>query len=694
MGTKMIKKILCAIFIALVISHDGNIYSMAKEPDDMAAPQTDEQYDTPPLSDAGIAMTKEDLNIVFALDHSGSMDKQDGDKMIPQILQIFVDTMYSENIRIGYIAYNDSVIGQKEPVSVNNENERIALKQVMDGSDYKGETDIGLGLREAYGLLDGCSGSKMIVLISDGETDLAYSNTGRTEEDSRRDAEETIQLCKSEGTPIITIAFGGEYAGEESLLEDMSDQTGGQCYRVETAEDLIDVIFDLFHADFSYSVRKVSTSTYDAGKQTIRSGMEGVYYDELAVLLCSDQEITDALIIDDGKKIVPQILGDYAVAALMNSGRDFSIEFQTGQGQKMSVLLIGKRSITPTVRFDGNIYKNQETVFNVQFTDRDGKPLEDAGLYERFQWQAGFVSRTTAVEIPAEIRTVPGGLTGRITFAESGSYDLFLTTGQNAENRYVASKVEVLNTLPNSKKGDMVKLLTLSGEQTLNLSDYFEDADGDKLSFEIMGTPQGVADVTMEGDLVRIRPQKRGTGNIVLLVSDGEGELIGQIPVQVRSWVEAYSIVPIILLCILLFILIKVYLRKRKTVVTPEVHAEKNKCYFTGKLNAYFTLLPNDMDEIPPLTFVLHHIREGRIVIGDMFKNYPEVSTFLELDHMLLYPAESRKVIFYHNSRASVMIDNSIVCRKMKYVIAYGSIIYITSQDGSYELELHYISTV
>ena len=60
---------------------------------------------------------------------------------------------------------------------------------------------------------------------------------------------------------------------------------------------------------------------------------------------------------------------------------------------------------------------------------------------------------------------------------------------------------------------------------------------------------------------------------------------------------------------------------------------------------------------------------------------------------MFLYPADSRKIIFYHNSKASVMIGNSIVCRRMQYALSYGSVIYVTSQDGSCEMEIHYVST-
>ena len=97
----MIKKILCAVLIFLLIFHNGNIYSSAKEPSDLA---------TKSLLDTETEMTKEDLNIVFAVDHSGSMNEQDAGQMIPKVLQVFTDTMHGENIRVGYLAYNDTIV--------------------------------------------------------------------------------------------------------------------------------------------------------------------------------------------------------------------------------------------------------------------------------------------------------------------------------------------------------------------------------------------------------------------------------------------------------------------------------------------------------------------------------------------------------------------------------------------------------
>lgn len=129
-------------------------------------------------------------------------------------------------------------------------------------------------------------------------------------------------------------------------------------------------------------------------------------------------------------------------------------------------------------------------------------------------------------------------------------------------------------------------------------------------------------------------------------------------------------------------------------ILIPEQTESKNEGAFTGKLNAYFTLLPEEMEEIPPLTFALHPIREKKIALAGMFSDYPALIDELALDEIYLFPAENRQMILFHKSDSTVMIGNSIVCRKMQYMVSYGNVIYITSKDGTCELEVHYISMI
>ena len=54
---------------------------------------------------------REGLDVVFAVDCSGSMKSNDPDKMGIRMIQAFIDTVHSEDIRIGYVAYDHEITG-------------------------------------------------------------------------------------------------------------------------------------------------------------------------------------------------------------------------------------------------------------------------------------------------------------------------------------------------------------------------------------------------------------------------------------------------------------------------------------------------------------------------------------------------------------------------------------------------------
>ncbi|WP_277408744.1 vWA domain-containing protein [Lacrimispora xylanisolvens] len=186
-----------------------------------------------PVSAEEIASKKNGLDVMFVMDYSGSMKTNDPDHTGVGMVKAFVDTVHSADIRIGFVAYNDQIVTSAAPASVKSQEDRDALKSLMDASGYSGNTDIGLGLSYAFGLSGPESGRKrMVVLISDGESDLKGSKTGRTLETSNADLKNTIEACKSQGVPVYTVAFG-KYDGNKEILKDIAGQTGGQNYSVE-----------------------------------------------------------------------------------------------------------------------------------------------------------------------------------------------------------------------------------------------------------------------------------------------------------------------------------------------------------------------------------------------------------------------------------------------------------------------------
>ncbi len=647
----------------------------------------------------GKVTTSEELYIVFVVDHSGSMNSRDGEKLISEGLKAFVDTMQNEKVQIGYVAYNDKIIISQSPVSVQIGEQCTRLKELIDSSPNGGETDIGLGISEACRMLEGVQGKRMIVLISDGETDLENSTTGRTKEDSDKDIQKTIQKCVEEDIQISTIAFGEEYGADAEELYDLSLKTNGKNFLLQEPDGLLRILCDLFYSGASYSVYEAGNSIYDKGSQKI-SYESADCFDELSILFLSNKEIENIDILWDGRtenmkqteQIKPIIEGKYAIAGFRNVNGNFSINFDTEQKQKMMVFVIGRRSILPVIEWKEEPDKNRLIEFQITFEYENGDAAESLN-YDSNTWEAAFENVQTGEIVQPEITENAQGLSGTVNFESSGEYILYLKSQDILHSIYTISGINILNTLPASTSSKEIELLTVSGEQAVDLNDYFADADGDALSYELQEAPEEIVKAELKETTLLLEPKGRGRGEIKLLISDGEGSLIGTIPVRTKYFLEAYWQIVVGIVCVLVFCIIKFYRRKREIPV-PEKLEAKTEYSFTGKLNAYFTVLPDGFDEIPPLTFALHPVREKKIALSSMFSAYPNMIDLLMLDNVYLFPAENRKIILYQDSDAAVMIGNSIVCRRMQYIVSYGNVIYITSKDGSCELEVHYISMI
>ena len=81
--------------------------------------------------------------------YSGSMKTNDPEQTAQGMVKAFIDTVHSADIRIGFVAYNDRLLSTTSPISVGTNEERQVLRQLIDAHGYSGNTDIGLGLRNA-----------------------------------------------------------------------------------------------------------------------------------------------------------------------------------------------------------------------------------------------------------------------------------------------------------------------------------------------------------------------------------------------------------------------------------------------------------------------------------------------------------------------------------------------------------------
>lgn len=641
---------------------------------------------------------KNGLDVVFVMDYSGSMKSNDPEHIAKAMVKAFIDTVHSADIRIGFVSYNDRLLSTTSPVPVSTMEQRERLKLLIDASDYSGNTDIGLGLRNAKELIEqDTRRKKAIVLISDGESDLKGSMTGRVLENSEMDMAYVVEQCANQDIPIYTIAFGA-YDGNAQGLAELSEQTGARSYAVESPENLIDILYGIFTTNMDYSIQEITAGVYAQGVQNIRIKLEEEYLDELDVLVISPQPIGNTEVLYGNQQIESVNLRNYAVAKIteIDGGiKELTIRLETQGTQELKIYLISYRNLTPVLEVSPSANKNTRLEYKVYFKDKNGAIISDEKFYDNFTCNLELLHEEGQNEGPQRLDTSVhnGVINGEAVLALSGTYYI---SGQLDDSMgscfFSPVAISILNRKPAGELPKDETVAMFSGKKQYALAEYFNDPDGDPLTFALSedSTPYVQAEI-VEG-ILTVKAQKPGEQVLQLIVSDGEDENLYSWKITVPAIWHTYWWAILLGAAVIIAVLWKILYRPKPELL--QIAEKKAGNRFAGRLDAYVTGLPEGEEEIPPLTFSMYKIKDSRICLGDLMKEYQTLSDRLELDKIYLIADEDRRMVLYHMSDAMVMIGNSIVCRQIQYSVSFGDIIYLASQDGAYELEVHYIAMI
>lgn len=649
-----------------------------------------------PVSAQEISGRKNPLDVMFVLDASGSMRTNDPDRIALEVIKAFTDTVGTTDVRIGFVAYNDKIVAASGPVTAAEQSERAQLKERIDTTPYTGNTDIGLGLLHAEELLPVEEGrDRVIVLVSDGETDLKGSVTGRSPEQSNRDLDQVVQRCSEGQVPIYTIAFG-EYSGNRAVLEEISAKTGASTYRAKSPELLIEVLYGILNNSLAYKIQQFTAGRYSQGTQEIHCVLDQSYLSEINVLLISPQRIGNTEIMYDGRQVPVTRMNYYAVgkvtgADITEAVRELTVHTDTGEGQQIKVYGIGYRSLEPVWNVETEVLKKQPVSYQIYFRDRDGNQVRDENFYREFEWKLEDSSGEDGKGVFRESRIEEGILQGEIEFGVSGHYDLEGMLADSLGSYRFQAGITVENTLPEGSL-PQVRLNSFSKDIEWDLNEFFSDADGDPLEYTLETGAEPVSRMKLDGSRLVIKPVKPGEQTAALLISDGEAVTRYEFSVMTVPLWQAYWWVILLVALVLGAVLWKLFHKPEKELEEILHVSVENR--FNGRLDAYFTKLPPEAGEIPPLVFHLYKMKENKFCLGDLLSAYTDEVEKLGLDQIYMVADEERKILLYHAAETSVMIGNSIACRELKYKLGFGDVVYITSTDKMYEMELRYIAVI
>jgi Mg-chelatase subunit ChlD len=180
------------------------------------------------------------LDIIFTLDNSGSMLKNDPNFITRQVVKNFLAGL-GEEVRVGMVVFDqDARLVEPLAVIMPFETTTSFLKS-LETIDYRGKfTNSPAGIERAIYELNNRgrkTAGKVIILLTDGIVDTGDKYQDREAENWLKD--HLTQECQKSGIRIFGIAFTDK--ADFRLIQILASKTNGEYFRAYSAEDIPDV---------------------------------------------------------------------------------------------------------------------------------------------------------------------------------------------------------------------------------------------------------------------------------------------------------------------------------------------------------------------------------------------------------------------------------------------------------------------
>jgi Ca-activated chloride channel homolog len=245
------------------------------------------------------------IDAVLLLDSSNSMNKSDKNKIANEAMKMFIDMLSTQGDKVGIVAYTDKVQREKALLQINTPDDKQDLKDFIDGLDRGAYTDIAVGMEEAVKVLQNGSDpshAPMIVMLADGNNDLNES-TGRTQSQSDQELSEAVEAAKKNGYPVYTIGLNANGKLNKQILADLSAETGGKAFVTDSADDLPQILSEIFASHQKLKIVPVQSLTANGSFQEVTVNVPNASVLEANISIMSSQPVTAKLSDPSGKSV-------------------------------------------------------------------------------------------------------------------------------------------------------------------------------------------------------------------------------------------------------------------------------------------------------------------------------------------------------------------------------------------------------
>lgn len=542
-------------------------------------------------------------DVVLVMDESGSMVHADEERLAIEGAKLFVDMEKSSGAGIALVEFSNQIMSTGL-AEIQRQEDKDYIKGILNEVQYSrtAHTDTGAGLLEAISVLDSApvEDNKVILLFTDGNTDIDAGTPGRTTEDSLNDVETAISLAEQKGYRIYCIGLNADGKVDEQRLADMAVRTGGQHKIATDVNELLD-FFNAIFADIDQSVKqKLAEYSADGSYQDVTFTIENSSVMEANIAVLSSKQVEDIILYaPSGNEI--DLENSSGEASFENSSKyslvklyypepgEWRISVKGVSGDYIKVELIYSYNMNLAVEAESAAVVRGDDITLAVYLISQGKKVEDAAIYQSLSGTATVTDMKSGAvfQNPLSLSEAGNGLMAAFPASECTTYNIRVHVEGNGFYRDSENfSVEVYKNPPMTKLSEEEQISVLVNKTVeLALDDYFVDADGDELSYTVeSGDTQDNIIGEIQGNKLAVTSGRPGEYLLTVYADNGAPERAEQkFSVNCSTFVQRYGIFLLIPVAVAVILLVLFLIRKSK----EQIYGAFAVQFFTVKKNEY-----------------------------------------------------------------------------------------------------------
>lgn len=634
------------------------------------------------------------IHVVFALDVSGSMNNKDASKSALEIVKMLNDICANSGNELGFVAYNDTIAYLKDMVACSQA-ESEKLKDYIRKVQYGGETDIGLGLKTAVQMsaehVDVDSDS-IVILLSDGKTDLAKSKTNRTLKDSEKDMDDALGLAKEKGITVYPIRLNDKFDTKVDYLSQVAKSTNGESSVAFSPLELVDIVQSIVSKYQVPALETVSRLSGNGDLQEVKIDLETKYVDKTRIYILSTNKVSYVSLVGADADITYNNTGRYCIAQIndMEGADAVKLYFRGKKKNEVQVYVQQYHSLEPVIQVDEKVSRDGAKNVLLQFYDKNAQSnITDQAFYDELQVQCDLISLTDKSKKGLSYTKSEDGIAIENAFSQIGDYELKVTYHGSVMNGTVHSEeFQVISREPDilpeveediciNKQNVDYRLSDMFSKVKKGITEYIvESKEGDSIKYD------------MKDDKLSCTIEEAGDTILVLQAVDEEQDL-HQITMTLhcKTFWQMYQV--IIVGCAIGAIMLIALVIGLITVLRSKQVRKKSSAPFVGTLIGYFVNLKS-INDLPALKWDLYTYMKTSISMTEMFQDIGIPDRFVGADKIWFYSKSENSIELMHNLEGSIFIGTKMVSKNTPVTIYSGEKIFISFDESGIELELRY----